>query len=169
MTAKTRLLSHEDLVRQLEYCPVTGLFKRRTAPRNKPGMVGCPAGTLKKDGYLYISLNSVLHKAHRLAWMYVHGKNPERLVDHINGDRTDNRIANLREATNVQNLHNRGQQKNNTSGYKGVTWDKTNEKWMAQIRVQGKNHKLGRFVDIEDARKAYVDAASLLVPGFGRA
>lgn len=80
-------------------------------------------------------------------------------VDHINGDTLDNRRANLRLATNAENLRNRGKNKNNTSGYKGVTWDKYRQKWQARIKVNGKLLDLGRFETAEDAARTYDESA----------
>ena len=79
--------------------------------------------------------------------------------DHINGDKLDNRRCNLRPATNQQSGCNRSKQKNNTSGYIGVCWDKQRKKWMAQIKVNRKHIHLGRHDDIEDAARAYNKAA----------
>ena len=81
-------------------------------------------------------------------------------VDHWNGDGLDNRRRNLRPATNSLNLANRGPQANNTSGYKGVTWDRERQKWMAQIAIQGRHIFLGRFDDKCEAAQAYNEAAS---------
>lgn len=80
-------------------------------------------------------------------------------IDHINRDSLDNRRQNFRLSTNSQNLANRGPQANNTSGYKGVTWDRSHCRWAAQIKVNMKHISLGRFKDIREAAKAYNDAA----------
>jgi hypothetical protein len=82
------------------------------------------------------------------------------LTDHRNGNGLDNRRANLREATKSQNAANRGLDRNNTSGFKGVYWNKAERKWQAHIQVDGKKRTLGRFPDPEDAARAY-DAAAL--------
>jgi len=80
-------------------------------------------------------------------------------TDHINGNSLDNRSENLRVCSRRENTMNRGKQANNTSGYKGVTWDKITNKWVAQIRVYGKHKNLGRFHTKEEAARAYDDAA----------
>ncbi len=80
-------------------------------------------------------------------------------IDHKNGDRLDNRRNNIRIATRSQNNCNRGKQHNNTSGYKGVTWDKNREKWMAKICLNRKSKYLGRFDDKIEAARAYNKAA----------
>ena len=80
-------------------------------------------------------------------------------VDHIDGNGLDNRKVNLREATRSQNQQAKGRQRNNTSGYKGVSYDAEKDKWRAQITYKGKGHKLGRYKIIEDAARAYNKAA----------
>src|SRR5690606_167269 len=100
-----------------------------------------------------------LHQAHRLAFLYMTGEMPEKVVDHINGDRSDNRWENLRCANQSQNMANVGIRSANTSGTPGVVWDKERQKWRAQLRVNGKKKNLGRFDSIEDA-KATVNAAA---------
>ena len=80
-------------------------------------------------------------------------------IDHINGDKLDNRYSNLRLCEKHENLKNRGKNKNNTSGFKGVTWNKIAKKWMAQIMVEGKYKYLGVFADKEEAARAYNEAA----------
>jgi len=76
----------------------------------------------------------------------------DMVVDHINGDTLDNRKSNLRLVSNANNLKNRGgKNSNNTSGYRNVTWDKRNIKWVVQLQVDGKNKQLGRFDDVDEA------------------
>jgi len=81
------------------------------------------------------------------------------LIDHWDGDSLNNQDENLRICTNTENLRNRGAQKNNTSGYKGVHWNKDNKNWVAQIQVNRKIIYLGSFANINDAAKAYNKAA----------
>lgn len=99
---------------------------------------------------------------HRVAWAFFHGTWPISEIDHINGDKTDNRIANLREATHVENEWNDGKQKNNTSGRKGVSFEKATGRWRANIGVNGKCISIGRFDTIEDAYEAYCEAGRRL-------
>ena len=87
---------------------------------------------------------------HRLAWFYVHGEWPI-VVDHINRDTSDNRIANLRAANQSINSHNRREQANNTSGQKGVVFDKRSGKWNARIKIKGRTFYGGDHVNFEDA------------------
>ena len=88
------------------------------------------------------------------------------MVDHRDGNGLNNQRDNLRTCTNSQNLHNRGAQTNNTSGVKGVCWDKANNKWLGQLRVAGKNIKIGRFDTIEEAESAYIAASKKHVKDF---
>jgi len=96
--------------------------------------------------------------------MYVYGVWPS-LIDHVNGMRADNRLANLRLATSGQNAQNKhGLQLSNTSGYRGVSWFPSRTKWVVKINVNGKQHHLGYYDDIVDAHQAYLDARLRLHP-----
>lgn len=103
-----------------------------------------PAGTVTSTGYVGIVIDGKRYLAHRIAWALFHGSWPEQQIDHINGIKTDNRIENLRLATNAQNGKNYGANKTNTSGIKGVSWCKQTQKWRAFIRVDGKQLDKGR-------------------------
>jgi hypothetical protein len=104
------------------------------------------------------------------ALVYMHrlilNAQPGQACDHVNGDGLDNQRSNLRICTQSQNGMNRGKQKNNTSGFKGVTWNKDHKKWKAQIMLNGKSIYIGYFDDPEEASKAYNDRASGLFEGF---
>ena len=143
----------------------TGTFTRRQSlgPRSKATAVG------KRDnkGYVIIGVDRRRYKAHRLAWFFVHGSWPNHEIDHINGIKDDNRIANLRDATPAMNRHNvRNAPSNNTSGFLGVCWVRRLEKFMAQIRISGKNHFLGYYTNPELAHQAYLKAKRELHHGF---
>lgn len=154
-------LTHERLVSVLSYSPQTGEFTWKVSTTNSV-RAGCRAGRKHRDGYITIGIDNCDYLAHRLAWLYVHGKWPENEIDHINQIRHDNRICNLRNATRSENARNRGMQSNNKSGFKGVCWDKSRNRWAACIRVHGKTIHLGRFSDAAEAHAAYV-AASLQI------
>ncbi len=147
----------------LHYDPETGEFRWRvkSAKRIK---VGDRTGRKNVNGYLEIGAFGRLYKAHRLAWLYVHGKWPDGVIDHMNGDNSDNRICNLRDVTlsvNMQNLrHARAGTK---SGLLGVAAHK--DKWKALIKANGKQLVLGRFDTPEAAHAAYVEAKRRLHPG----
>lgn len=153
-------LTAEYLRSVLRYDPDTGIFtwKVRTSPRVK---VGDTTGSLDGNGYLQIRLQSRKHLAHRLAWLYVHGVWPKDQIDHINRIRTDNRIANLREVTNKQNLQNAGKRSNNTSGHSGVRWYRQSSKWVVVITHNYKRTHLGYFENLEDAVAARKAAEKL--------
>ena len=107
MTDSKQELTAERLREVLAYDPDTGVFtwKARTSPFSRVN-VGDVAGNLRRDGYIEICVDGRKHQSHRLAWLYVYGEWPADQIDHINGIRTDNRIANLREANNAENHHN---------------------------------------------------------------
>lgn len=124
-------------------------------PRAKKGVkIGC----FDNDGYLIATVDNILHKVHRLIFLYHYGYLP-KCLDHVNRIRDDNRIENLRKATNGQNKANADLQKNNISGYKGVCWSKIAKKWHAQIKVEQNRHHLGYFSSKKKASKAYNKAA----------
>jgi len=109
---------------------------------------GTIAGCIKHDRYRRIGINKKPYLAHRLIFMMHHGYLPE-VVDHIDGNRLNNRIENLREATQSQNCQNQKIQKNNTSGYKNVTWNKRKRKWRVALKANKKHIEIGYFKDLE--------------------
>ncbi len=160
------MITQEELKKILSYDPETGLFTRLIdRGRFKKGSV---AGGKISDGYMSIMILGTVYQSHRLAWFYVHGSWPAVHIDHIDCNTSNNKILNLREATPRQNQMNRGKNKNNTSGFKGVSWEKRRGKWRSQIQVGEKNKFLGHYDDISDAAKAYADAIIEFHPEFGR-
>nr|DAZ46220.1 MAG TPA: endonuclease [Caudoviricetes sp.] len=145
------MLNQEYIKKILHYSPSSGLFYW-----NKPGrkIDGKIAGSRKRNGYLQIEIERRKFYLHRLAWLYVYGDMPHVEVDHINGVRDDNRICNLRLASRSQNGMNTIKPATNTSGIKGVSWDKRNNKWCAQIKINQKTVWLGRHTSIESASMA---------------
>lgn len=137
------------------YNPDSGEFRWLERPgdhgwtRKNAGKV---AGYLDTSvNYLRIGMYGERFFAHRLAWLFMMGEWPIHHVDHINGDRTDNRWNNLRSATQTENNHNVGLRRNNTSGVKGVSWDAERSRWFASITVNGKSKGLGRYEEFDDA------------------
>lgn len=159
-----------DVLRQsLSYDPDTGVFTRLF---NLPGKTraGDVAGTIKQpSGYICIRLQGRNYYAHRLAWFYVHGCWPANKIDHINGVRTDNRLCNLREATDHENSRNSATPVTNTSGRKGVSWSKQKGKWRAVISEDGKHKSLGEFADFAAACIAREEAEARIYGEFRRA
>ncbi len=113
-------------------------------------------------GYISICVNYLDIVAHRIVWKLITGNEPNKFIDHINGNRSDNRWCNLREATYSENATNRGFQKNNKSGFKGVCFYKRDETWQSEIAIGGKRRFLGRFKTPELAHEADCKAAEEL-------
>ena len=142
------MITQSELKELLEYNPDTGVFT--WIKRN-----GNVAGTKNNAGYVCIRINKKIYKAHRLAYLYMTGKFPENFIDHINHIKDDNRWVNLRDATDSQNGANRAKCKNNTSGYKGVSWNKRDKKWESKIKYMSKTIHLGKYTTPEEASEAY--------------
>src|SRR5687768_11990186 len=124
--------TRERVLEVLDYNPATGDLQwgRCRPPRHRRGD---PAGRRDRYGYLNVSIDGRAYKAHRVVWLLEHGTWPAEQLDHINGQRSDNRIANLREAGYQENGQNRALQRNSTSGYPGVSWCPERGRWRAQI------------------------------------
>lgn len=130
----------------LSYDARTGVFKRRhSTRRHKRGSV---IGFRTTDGYQAIKIRGKFYKVHRLAWLYIHGRWPLDQIDHINRQKLDNRIENLRECSRQQNMRNTDKYRTNSSGYKNVHW--VNGKWRAVVN-DGKQRTLGYFRDPQAA------------------
>lgn len=150
-------ISHQQLRELLDYCPNTGDFTWKVS-RGRV-RAGQKAGTFDAYGYVNIIVFRRVYKAHRLAWFYVNGGWPSLEIDHINGARADNRIANLREATSAQNKWNQHRLRaQKTSAFVGVSWLALRKKWRAVIGVAGQTKHLGLFSSERDAHAAYIQA-----------
>lgn len=150
-------------VRELfDYDKSTGLFTRRiTVGRHGRFRKGETPGTENGNGYVRMYVDSKRYYAHRLAWLHTFGSMPSQL-DHIDGDRSNNRIDNLRISTQSQNLANRTKSPRNKSGFKGVCRDdRYIKKWKAQITINRKNIYLGTFLTAKEAYAAYLGAAKI--------
>ena len=139
----------QELVRKMFEYRDGKLVRRIT--RSQRNKVGDEAGTLEKSGYKRFSIDGKHYRVHRIVWLYHYGEFPDGQIDHINHDRTDNRIENLEMKSNLANARNQRVRKNNTSGALGVTWFKRDKKWRAAIQVLSKNIHLGYFDTIEEA------------------
>lgn len=159
-------LTQERVQHVLSYDPESGVFVWLNPASPSPAKKGAVAGSHGNHGYLHICVDRQRCLAHRLAWLYVYGEWPDQAIDHINGDRHDNRVQNLRQASATTNGENRRVPgARNTSGYLGVSWCAQTKRWMAQIAVAGKHHNLGRFDSPSEAHAAYVTAKRLLHSG----
>jgi len=152
------MITQKELRELLDYDSHTGVFKWKVSFQNR--VKGDVAGCIDKEsGYIKIRLKGKLYRAHRLVWLYVYGKWPNK-IDHLNHIRDDNSLFNLREASSTENSRNQSKRKDNTSGYVGVTWNKARKKWKAQIRLKDTVKFLGYFQELEDAIKARKEAES---------
>lgn len=153
-------ISAEEARQLLNYDPETGTFTWRVGRGS--ARAGSAAGTPKGNGYAVIKIYGKNYSAHRLAWLLTHGVWPENQIDHINGRRDDNRLCNLRLATWSENNRNAKRRSDNTSGVKGVSFDKARDRWLARIKTDGYDRYLGRFDTPEEAHAAYCKAAAEL-------
>ena len=159
-------ITQSELKLLLDYDPETGVFTWTKNDSLRPRCVksGAVAGSDNGDGYLKIGVRGRVYKAHRLAWLYFYGEFPSKDLDHINRNKSDNRICNIRETDDSFNGQNRGLNSNNTSGFRGVYWHESTQKWQASIRVDGKAIHLGVFDLKEDAKKARISAEKFYHP-----
>lgn len=150
------------------YDPLTGQLSLRNACKGR--RAGKRVGTISAFGYVQISAVDINGRrtkfyAHRLAWQWVHGAIQDDMdIDHINRDRSDNRLCNLRLATRAQNRAN--SPSTAKSGFKGVSWSQQYQKWCAYICIGGKTKNLGRFDAPEQAHAAYCSAAKVAFGDF---
>lgn len=124
------------------------------------------AGTMRPDGYRQSSADGRVYLTHRLIWLFVTGKFPINEIDHVNGDKTDNRFENLRDVNRVINTEN---QRNSVTGSKsgklGVHWNSRSNKFIARIKVNKKSFHLGTYTSPEEAHAAYLTAKRRLHAG----
>jgi hypothetical protein len=148
----------------MDYEPDTGRLVWKVI--RKKVKRGGEAGCGKSHGYRTVGIDGKLYMAHRVVWLHVHGRWPTHHIDHINGDRLDNRIANLREATNAQNMQNvHSRKRGNSHGFTGVAQTASAiNPWTATIRANGKRRSLGMFRTAEEAGAAYQKAREELHP-----
>jgi HNH endonuclease len=144
-------LTPEYLRSVIDYDPQTGIVTRKTGP-----CAGRVTGTVAKDGYKIVRLLGSNYYAHRLAWLHVHGSWPVMHIDHIDGDRGNNALANLRECSVSQNAQNRKAHANNKTGFLGVT--ERNGRFIAQLAVKGSPRFIAYADSAEEAHAIYVAA-----------
>lgn len=140
-------LTQERLKELIHYDGETGVFTRLVGLGKRPELKGTHPGFLNRQGYVMLPVDSKTYRAHRLAWLYAHGRFPKEAIDHINAVKNDNRLCNLREATKQQNERAKGLRCNNTSGTTGVYWSRAAKKWQAFIKVDQQVRYLGIYED----------------------
>lgn len=150
------MITQADLKCLLRYDNQSGEFFWRID--RGAARTGLKAGTSDGRGYLQIMINKKRYRAHRLAWLYMTGEMPADQIDHINGNRSDNRIENLRAVTGTINKRNQKTPKNNSSGVIGVRWNKKDSRWHARICLDGKFKHLGCFSSKAEAVDARMRA-----------
>lgn len=158
------------------YDPETGHLIYRERPRSEfthatygwhVKRLGTPAGSPNAQGYIKVVIDGTYYSAHRVVWLIVHGEfpsYPDFEIDHINGNRSDNRLANLRLASKSDNQRNAGQRVNNTSGVHGVNWKArpSGGRWVARIWNGPRHVYLGSFKTLEEAAIARKAAERVL-------
>jgi len=150
------MLTFQEAHKLFRYDPATGkLYWRESRGRVK---TDDEAGTATRMGYRDVAVDQKKYGVHRLVWLMIHCYWPQG-IDHVDGDGLNNRLGNLRLATKSQNQHNRKRSKNNTTGYKGVCYDKSRGKFIAQIMVRNRLTRLGRYPTAALAYAAYCAAA----------
>ena len=141
------MITQKWLKDKYNYDKETGVFINRKSKKL--------LGGIDKYGYLRTHLKGKGYRLHRLAWLYFYGELPSKNIDHINGNASDNRIDNLREAEQTLNLKNMRKRSDNKSGATGIWWDKCRNNWQVYINLKGKIFKhLGRFNNKFDALAA---------------
>lgn len=152
----------EYLKDNYNYNPDSGVFTYKKINKRSRFSVGDVAGYKRHDGYILIAVNKRQRLAHRMAWLIEHGSLPDAQMDHRDVNPSNNSISNLRLADNSLNGMNVGIKKNNSSGVKGVSWDKTRSLWMARVQINGKQINLGRFSCMEQAKLVACEARERL-------
>jgi hypothetical protein len=148
------MITQERLKQLLTYDPDTGMFTRRTYVRGHK--VGEPVG-FNWNGYWGIKVDGKGYQAHRLAWLYMYGEHPKQQIDHINRNKMDNRISNLRDVNRSRNRENQAAPyKNNKLGMQGVSMYRS--KYKAQIQIKGVVTYLGVYETADEAQQAYKNA-----------
>lgn len=151
-------ITQKELKEIVSYDKETGLFVwlRPTGRRAKAGQIAGAKNTL---GYIQISINRMKYSAHRLAWLYVKGEFPSLDIDHIDEDKANNRISNLRCVTRSENMQNRkSANSNNASGFLGVSFVPRLNKFSAEIWLNGIKSRLGHYLTPVEAHVAYLAA-----------
>jgi len=157
-------LTQDDVKKMFEYKD-GNLYWKTT---KKTNLLGKRVGYLQSNGYTRVNIKNKPKYLHRLIFLYHYGHWPSQQIDHIDGNPKNNRIENLREATNAQNNYNKTKCDRNTSGYKGVSWSKAANKWESYVTIDGKRKYLGIYENIQDAAKVASNARKKLHVEFAK-
>jgi hypothetical protein len=159
ITDERKPLTLLRLKEMFTYDQNTGVFTRKIMiGRMSPGTIAGSKCHRKKRAYIRICVNRKFYYLHQLAWFYCHGK-WSKMIDHLDGDGTNNKLENLRSCTYSENMGNSKVYSTNKSGFKGVHWHKLKNKWGSQIVIASKNINLGYFINKEDAYAEYCKAS----------
>jgi hypothetical protein len=161
------MLNQERLKELFNYDQDTGLFTRLTSARGAKSHVGDVVGCVHSKGDVIIGIKGKSYKAHRLVWLYMYGYFPDKHIDHINGNPSDNRLCNLREATQAENMQNiRYKPRGYRPGLLGTSYrkDVIKKPWTSQIVLRGRKRFLGFFETEEQAHDAYLEAKRIHHP-----
>lgn len=164
---KSNIVDPAQLHNIFECDYVKGVLRNKyTRGNSRAGKV---VGSLRRDGYLTVGLMGKNVVVHRIIWAMHYGEWPSQMLDHIDGDKKNNAIANLREATRSTNAANSKPRTSFYSSLKGVTWNRRVGWWQAQIKKDGKSYYLGLFASEREAHAAYQKKAVELFGSFARA
>jgi hypothetical protein len=159
-----QIISQEYLREIFDYKDGNLYWKKTTSPRS---LKGNKAGSKNKDGYYQVNINRKKYYVHRLIFM-LHFNYLPKFLDHIDLNKSNNKIENLREASNQQNSFNKKIDKRNTSGYKNIYWNKKNKKWIAALMINGKTKHIGCYEDIEVANQKAIQIREFYANEFAR-
>lgn len=143
------LIDYKYLHKFLEYNEKTGIFIWKKS-RGGSAIKGNIAG-YNREGYIIINLQKKNYSAHRLAWLYTYGEWPEQYIDHIDRNKSNNAISNLRDVSPSENMQNMSNISNNSTGYTGVYYDKSRNKYVVQVKIDKKTKTIGRYVTLDEA------------------
>lgn len=150
MIAEQTTLTQHYVRDIFDYDPSTGVVTRkRSVSRNTKASQR--VGTVNGNGYLAVRVLKKTYSLHRIIWLHSYGYLPSKDIDHINRNRLDNRLLNLREVQRIDNCRNISKPRHNTSGCTGVSWYSRDKKWNVYIKVDKKNKWLGRYDTIFEA------------------
>lgn len=176
------MLTQETVKELLDYDPETGVFIWKHRGRKwfesdriyNSWNTRCArkvSGTIGSRGYLKIDIKRITYQAHRLAWLYIYGDFPKDQIDHINHNKLDNRIINLRSVSQQENSKNSKLSKNNKSGFPGIySYRYSSDKWVVQAKINGKEKHIGVFNSLDEAitAKKRINISNGYHPNHGR-